>query len=53
MLALCGRKEGIPLERQKHDTKVNKLKRNWYFVIMAFVGIAGLMITLLKTLGII
>jgi hypothetical protein len=47
------RKEGIPLERQKHNTKVNRLKRNWYFVIMAFCAIAGLLITLLKILGII
>lgn len=48
-----GRKEGIPLDRQKHDTKVNRLKRNWRYVIGAICSVAGLIIALLTALKLI
>jgi len=47
------RKEGIPIERQKYDTIVNRIKRNWYYITMAICAILALIVTLLKTLGMI
>lgn len=49
----AGRKEGIPIERQKHDTIVNRAKRNWYYIIMVVCAIIALIVTLLKTFGMI
>jgi hypothetical protein len=47
------RKEGIPIERQKNDTTVNRIKRNWYYIIMATCTVIALIVALLKTLGMI
>ena len=47
------RKEGISIERQKNDTTVNRIKRNWYYIIMASCTVVALIVTLLKMFGMI
>jgi hypothetical protein len=46
------RNEGVPLERQIHDHWINRLKRNWFYVIMATIGIITLIITILTIFSI-
>jgi len=47
------RKEGIPIERQIYDHWVNRLKRNWFYIIVAISTIIGLIITIVKAFNII
>ena len=47
------RLEGIPLKRQIYNTWVNRIKRNWFYIIVATCTVIGLIITILKTLNII
>lgn len=52
-LRFVGKKAGIPVQRQMYNTKINKIKRNWYYIVIATCTVIGLVITLLKTLGMI
>ena len=47
------RKEGIPLERQIHDHWINRLKRNWHYIIGTTIAIITLTITILKAFNVI
>ena len=47
------RKEGIPLDRQIHDHWINRLKRNWFSIVMATIAITTLTITILKAFNVI
>jgi len=47
------RKEGIPLERQIHDHWINRLKRNWFYIIIAIATTITSIITILKAFNVI
>jgi len=47
------RKEGISIERQIHEHWINRLKRNWFYIIIATSTIITLIITTLKLFNVI
>ena len=42
------RRKGIPKERQIHNTWVNRIRRNWFYIIIATSTLITLIISILK-----